>query len=51
MFNEYNEKSEPGYDINAALGYKMGLWRCIGINLGIALGTRIAAIFALRNLL
>ena len=50
MFNEYDERAAPGYDINYALGLHLGTWKCIGINVAIALVMRIAAGFALRNL-
>jgi len=49
MFNEF-EHSPPGYDIIGALGLHLGTWKCIWINVGIAIGTRIAAGFALRKL-
>lgn len=50
MFNEFNENSAPGYDITYALGLHLGTWKCIWINIGIAIVARIAAAFALRNL-
>ena len=49
-FNEYNEHAPPGYNIVQALGLHLGAWKCIWINVGIAIGTRIAAGFALRGL-
>ena len=49
-FNEYNEHAPQGYNIVEALGLHLGTWKCIWINVGLAVGMRIAAGFALRSL-
>jgi ATP-binding cassette, subfamily G (WHITE), eye pigment precursor transporter len=50
VFNEYKEGSAQGYDIVEALGLHLGCWKCIWINVAIAIGARVAAGFALRQL-